>query len=70
MKDARGAWRSLATAALTKSEARRLAGDLERRAERQRLGLEPVATENLSAKVLCAERVEIIAVVETAGLAG
>lgn len=41
VKDATGASRSLATKAANKTEARRLAHDLERRAERQRHGLEP-----------------------------
>lgn len=39
-KDARGKWRSTASAARTKTEAKRLAGELERKCERQRLGLE------------------------------
>lgn len=42
VKDAMGAWRSLATKAASKTEARRLAEDIERRAERQRHGLEPL----------------------------
>src|SRR5512133_1421969 len=42
VKDATGAWRSLATKAASKTEARRLAEDIERRAERQRHGLEPL----------------------------
>jgi hypothetical protein len=42
VKDATGAWRSLATRAASKTEARRLAEDIERRAERQRHGLEPL----------------------------
>ena len=39
-KDARGRWRSMPSTARTKTEARRLAGEVERRAERERLGLE------------------------------
>lgn len=39
-KDATGRWASTATAAKSKTEARRLADDLERRCERQRMGLE------------------------------
>lgn len=42
VKHATGAWRSLATKAANKTEARRLAEDIERRAERQRHGLEPL----------------------------
>jgi integrase len=45
-KDARGAWCSIRSTAQTKTEARRLAGDLERRAERQRLGLEDLPLED------------------------
>ena len=44
-KDARGRWCSRPTTADTKTEAKRLASDLERQAERQRLGLEPSASE-------------------------
>ncbi len=40
-KDAEGRWRDKATHARTKTEARRIAGELERKAERERLGLEP-----------------------------
>jgi integrase len=40
-RDARGRWRAQASTAATKTEARRIASDIERRAERQRLGLEP-----------------------------
>ena len=40
VKDSTGRWRNLATEARTKTEARRLADDLARRAERVRLGLE------------------------------
>jgi hypothetical protein len=46
VKDATGAWRSLATRAATKTEAKRLASDLERRAERQRHGLEPLPSDS------------------------
>src|ERR671924_95746 len=41
VKDASGRWANVASTAQTKTEARRLAADLERKAERQRLGLEP-----------------------------
>lgn len=44
-KDARGAWRDKATGARTKSEARRLQLELERKAERQRLGLEALPSD-------------------------
>jgi len=40
-----GKWCRQATTAETKTEAKRLATDLERKAERQRLGLEPIATD-------------------------
>ena len=39
-KDARGQWRDKVSSARTKTEAKRLAGELERKCERQRLGLE------------------------------
>jgi integrase len=45
-KDGRGKWRSVASTARTKTEARRLAGELERKAERQRLGLEELPPED------------------------
>ncbi len=41
-RDAGGAWRDERSTARTKTEALRLAGDLERKAERQRHGLEPL----------------------------
>jgi integrase len=41
IKDHRGRWVQVPTVAATKAEARRLAEDLERKYERQRLGLEP-----------------------------
>jgi len=40
-RDASGGWRAERTTARTKAEAQRLAEDLERKAERQRQGLEP-----------------------------
>ncbi len=46
MKDGTGAWRSHATKATTKTEAKRLAQDMERQAERQRFGLEPLPAES------------------------
>lgn len=42
----RGKWRDRASSARTKTEARRVAGELERQWERQRLGLEPLAAED------------------------
>ncbi len=44
-RDAEGAWRDKATSARTKTEARRLQLELERRIERQRLGLEPLPSD-------------------------
>ncbi len=41
-RDHRGRWIRKTSTARTKTEARRLADDLERRCERQRLGLEPL----------------------------
>src|SRR5882762_6111492 len=45
VKDAAGRWQDIASTAQTKTEARRLALDLDRKAERQRLGLEPLPTD-------------------------
>jgi|SRR5438094_176537 len=45
VKDAAGRWADIASRAKTKTEARRLAADLERKAERQRLGLDPLPTD-------------------------
>jgi integrase len=45
-KDERGRWKDRVCDARTKTEAKRLADDLERKAERQRLGLEPMPLEN------------------------
>jgi len=45
-KDARGKWRDKVTSARTKTEAKRIAADLERQCERQRLGLEPIPAED------------------------
>lgn len=45
VKDAAGRWADIASTAKTKTEARRLAADLERKAERQRLGLDPLPTD-------------------------
>ncbi len=42
-KDAAGVWRRIPTRAQTKTEAKRLAVEIERQAERQRCGLEPLA---------------------------
>jgi integrase len=44
-RDHRGKWVRRPTTARTKTEARRLADDVERRCERQRLGLEPIPDE-------------------------
>jgi len=41
-----GRWRDQVSTSQSKTEARRLAGDLERRAERQRMGLEPMPTDS------------------------
>jgi hypothetical protein len=40
VRDAHGRWLCRASTAATKTEARKLAADMERRSERQRLGLE------------------------------
>ncbi len=45
-KDATGRWRTRPTTADTKTDAKRLATDLERQAERHRLGLEPLPTDD------------------------
>ena len=45
-RDGRGVWRDRATEARNKAEARRLSSDLERRCERQRLGLEQLPGTN------------------------
>jgi hypothetical protein len=45
-RDARGKWRDKVCAARTKTEAKRLAGELERKCERQRLGLEALPDED------------------------
>ena len=45
-KDERGRWKDKVSDARTKTEAKRLADDLERKCERQRLGLEPMPLEN------------------------
>jgi len=45
-KDARGKWRDKVSTARTKTEARRIASDIERRCERQRLGLDPLPVED------------------------
>ena len=46
VKDGVGLWRKILSSARTKTEARRLAEDYERRAERQRLGIEPLPPED------------------------
>ncbi len=45
-RDSHGRWRRRVSEARTKTEARRLADDLERRCERQRLGFEPLPPED------------------------
>jgi hypothetical protein len=45
-KDATGRRRNVSTKATTKTEARRLAADLERQAERARFGLEPLPSDS------------------------
>jgi len=44
-RDGAGRWRSKRTACVTKLEAKQLARDLERKAERQRAGVEPLPSE-------------------------
>ena len=44
-KDANGRWCRQPTTAESKTDAKRLASDLERQAERQRLGLEPLRSD-------------------------
>jgi len=46
VKDAAGAWRMQPTTAQTKADAKRLAGELERKHERQRLGIEATIAED------------------------
>ncbi len=46
IKDASGRWIGVATKAHSKTEAKRLAADLERKAERQRHGLEPLPSDS------------------------
>jgi len=46
VKDSTGRWKNVACDARTKTEARALAGDLAKKLERQRLGLEPVAVKD------------------------
>src|SRR2546422_1203872 len=45
VKDPAGRWQCIRSEASTKSEARRLADDYSRKAERQHLGLEPLPTD-------------------------
>src|SRR5258706_927071 len=45
-KDERGQWKDRVSDARLKPEAKRLADDLERKCERQRLGLEPMPPED------------------------
>lgn len=45
-KDATGVWRTRESKAGTKAEAHKVAVEMERRAERQRLGLEPLASDS------------------------
>lgn len=52
VRDASGRWVSKASTATTKTEARRLAVDLERRFERQQLGLEPADLEDRAERSL------------------
>ena len=54
-KDAAGRWRGQVSTAKTKTEAKRLVEDLARKAERQRLGVEPLPNESsMKLKELCA----------------
>ena len=53
-KDASGRWRGVASKAHTKTEAKRLAYELERKAERQRHGLDPLPSDsNMTLGELC-----------------
>src|SRR5712664_4755269 len=53
-KDSAGRWTQQPSAARTKTQARRLADELERKAERERLRLEPIPTDSdLSLAELC-----------------
>ena len=45
-RDERGRWRDRVSTARTKTEAKRLAAEMERRCERQRIGLEPLPPED------------------------
>jgi integrase len=45
-RDARGKWQQKVTEAATKTEAKRMAAELERSSERQRMGLEPLSPVN------------------------
>ncbi len=45
-KDGRGRWRAVASSARTKTEAKRMAAELELRGERQRLGMEALPPED------------------------
>ncbi len=45
-RDAGGVWREATTTAKSKTEAKRLAGELERKVERQRLGLDPLPVQS------------------------
>lgn len=45
VKDAVGRWQDILPTAKSKTEARRLAAELERKAERQRLGLDSLPTD-------------------------
>ncbi len=54
-KDAAGRWTAHATTAATKADARRLAEDLQRKAERQRFGLDPLPSDSgMTLAGLCA----------------
>src|SRR5215470_9071175 len=53
-KTSTGDWHSIATTATTKTDAKRIATELEAKAERRRLGLEPLITDcKMTLKELC-----------------
>jgi hypothetical protein len=53
-RDAAGCFRAVATTATTKADAKRIAHDLEAKAERQRFGLEPLTADcKLTLTELC-----------------
>jgi hypothetical protein len=59
-KDARGKWRRTATLARTKTDAKRLAVELEGQGERQRKGLEPLPPEVLRGGLIHGPAIRVI----------